>query len=440
MKHLLAMIGWGLLLPVTFVAVAATPPKDYFAHRFALDLDTTAAYYTAVLPAAVYAASRNNLGDVRVFNGTNEPVPYSLDAAQPAAQAPVRQTVRWFPLPSSDTGQNGLPTGVSIAPNGALHVTLNARAPVTHASDLIDLGNPSGHLAALLIHVQNENYQGRVSVETSADLRSWQAVTQTTLLKVNYSGNTLAQERIPLDGVRARYMRLHWLDRAPAIASVEMEVQPDAKSTVAEPARAWLDGVTAQPGKTAGEYRFETQGAYPIDRLKLDLPQPNTVVRATVYSRPNQVSPWRRLTSSTLFRLENLAGEQSNPPLEITPDTDHEWRIVVDTRNGGLGNGTLVVHAGWRPATLTFIARGTPPFTLAVGNSRLTSTAISRDELLVNAASPIAQAQVGKALSAPPGQEQDTTPATPDAIRQYVLWGALLLAVALLGVMAWRLR
>ncbi|EMD9443533.1 DUF3999 family protein, partial [Burkholderia cepacia] len=72
MKRLAALLGLSLL--ATFAAADGPP-----AQRFSLDLDGTAAYYQLTVPQPVYAASRrDDLGDVRIFNGAGEPVPYSL--------------------------------------------------------------------------------------------------------------------------------------------------------------------------------------------------------------------------------------------------------------------------------------------------------------------------------------------------------------------------
>jgi hypothetical protein len=122
----------------------------------------------------------------------------------------------------------------------------------------------------------------------------------------------------------------------------------------------------------------------------------------------------------------------------LKPDTDRHWRVVVDARNGGLGSGVLTVAAGWRPATLTFVARGSAPFTLGVGNASAVSTAVGRDELLMDASSAIATARVGEPLALAPNANAPS-PAKADAYRRYVLWAALLLAVGSLAAIAWRL-
>ncbi|WP_433692869.1 DUF3999 domain-containing protein [Paraburkholderia phenoliruptrix] len=442
MKHLLKLTGWCVALVSAYAAAPAC--AEDFARRFALQLDEGAAYYSVTVPAAVYAASqRNDLGDLRIFNGAGEPVPYSLEAPrEPARTPPSLHPVRWFPLRPAPAGQAGAPLGVTIAADGSLRATAAPPGRAQHDTDLIDAGAASheGRASALLVHLRDDNYQGRVSVESSDDLRNWQPAGDAQLLKVSYNGSTLSQDRIELNGAHARYLRLHWLDGAPFLESIDVEVQAAGagRAQLADSRREWREGIVAQAGPKAGEYFFSTGGPYPVDRLRLDLPQPNTVAPAVVYSRGELGGAWREVSSATLFRLHNGAVEQNNPSLQLTPDTDRHWRVVVDTRNGGLGSGTLTVAAGWQPATLTFVARGSAPFTLGVGSASAVSTAVGRDELLMGASSFIATARVGEALALAQNGN-GLAQANADAYRRYVLWAALLLAVGSLGVIAWRL-
>lgn len=441
MKRALTLTGWCCAI-VALWASAPAVAADHFAKRFALQLEEGAAYYSVTLPAAVYAASeRGDLGDMRVFNGAGEPVPYSLEAARESARVPpVLRSVNWFPLPPAAAGSSA-PLGVTIAADGSLHATSAPPARAQHDTDLIDAGRAAhaNQMSALLVHVRDDNYQGRVTVEASDDLRHWQAAGDAQLLKVSYNGSTLSQERIELDGTRARYLRLHWLDGVPYVESIEMEVQTVAADNPQRADRIWNEGIVARAGPKPGEYFFVTGGPYPVDRLRLNLPQPNTVAPAAVYSRTGLDAPWRQVASATLFRLHNGAVEQSNPALELMPDTDRQWRVVVDTRSGGLGAGALTLAAGWRPATLTFVARGAAPFTLAVGSAAAVSAAVSRGDLLMGASSVAAMARVGEALPVAQGADAQSAGGDADARRRHLLWAALLLAVGSLGLIAWRL-
>ncbi|WP_175654265.1 DUF3999 domain-containing protein [Burkholderia ambifaria] len=438
MKRLAALLGLSLL--TSFAAADATPGAERVARRFSLDLDGSAAYYQLTVPQAVYAASRrDDLGDVRIFNGAGEPVPYSLDAPAAAAVPPSRTPVHWFPLPPSRTDDGRAPLGVSVAPDGSLRAAVTAPARVKHAADLVDLSHADGEVDAVLVHVSDGSYQGRVAVEASDDLRSWRSLGSTQLLKVGRGDDVLVQERIALEGTGSRYLRLDWLDGAPAIGSIEIETQPhDARTAdAAAVPRQWRDAVHVRAGGAPGEYLFDTDGAYPVDRVRIDLPQPNTVARATLQSRADAQAPWRDVAGAVLFRLQGKGAEQRNPPLAFAPNPDRAWRIVVDMRNGGLGGGQPAVAVGWHPAALTFVARGTPPFALGVGNASLPSSAVSRDALLVGMAPEVRPARVGSVLPATAVEPESV--ADTDATRRYVLWAALVVAVGVLGTIAWRL-
>ncbi|MFL9960986.1 DUF3999 domain-containing protein [Paraburkholderia sediminicola] len=442
MKRLLRLTGGCLALAALWTSAPAAA-TDVFAQHFPLELGDGAAFYSVTLSASVYEASRRgDLGDLRVLNGAGEAVPYSLDAPrEPARTPPVLRQVRWFPLPPAAPGGDGPPPGVAISPDGSLRATSAPPPRAQHDVDLIDAGRAAqaGRVGALLVHLRDDNYQGRVRVEASDDLRRWQPAGDAQLLKVNYNGSTLSQNRIELDAVHMRYLRLHWLDGSPYVDSIDAEVLAAGVDAArrADTQREWRKGLVAQAGVKPGEYFFSTGRPYPVDRLVIGLPQPNTVAQAVVYSRTGLDAPWRELTHATLFRLHNGEVEQSNAALELKPDTDRQWRVVVDTRNGGVGVGALTVAAGWHPATLTFAAHGSAPFTLAVGSTAATSAAVSRDELLKDASSVAATARLGDALHV--AQQTGATPVAGDPAlsRRSLLWAALALAVGSLGVIAW---
>ncbi|WP_446903844.1 DUF3999 domain-containing protein [Burkholderia sp. YIM B11467] len=440
MKRLAALLALSLL--ASFAAADGAPDAQPGAQRYSLDLDGSAAYYQLTVPQPVYAASRrDDLGDVRIFNGADEPVPYSLDAPAAATPAvpPSRAPVHWFPLPPVRANNGNASLGVTVGPDGSLRAAVAAPPPARRGADLVDLSRADGSLDALLVHVGDDSYQGRVAVDASDDLRSWRSLGSTQLLKVGRGDDMLVQERIALEGATPRYLRLDWLDGTPAIASIDVETHPrDARGTdTASVPRQWRDAARVRAGSAPGEYLFDTDGAYPVDRVRIDLPQPNTVARATLQSRADAQAPWRDVASAVLFRLQGKGGEQRNAPLEFAADTDRAWRIVVDMRNGGFGSGQPAVAIGWHPAALTFVARGAPPFTLGVGDASLESSAVSRDALLVGMAPEVRPARVGAAL--PVAAIAPAPAADTDAPRRYVLWGALVVAVGVLGTIAWRL-
>ncbi|HEY0295397.1 MAG TPA: DUF3999 domain-containing protein [Bordetella sp.] len=421
-------------LILSIEAPAYSEPPSPGAQRFALELPSASAYYQVTLTEAAIAASLRDLDDLRVFNGAGEPVPYTLEgAATPAQQAAV-QDLAWFPLPADATA-SATDLGVTIEPDGRLRAIARPSSPATdRGGDLVDLGPGATPLSALLISLSNDTYLGRVDISASDDLRQWTPVTQAQLLKTHNGAAILVQKRVELDGVRARYLRLKWPDGAPAIAALQAESVPDSPP----PARQWRTGITMRPSGSPGEYRFDSGGAYPVDRVQFELPQPNTVARGQLYSRVDGSTPWRLVAEGQLLRLQATSpanGEQHNPPWSLDVDTDRQWLLRVDTRGGGLGGGTAKAILGWQPVSLTFAARGPGPFVLEAGDPSWHAASVSREELLPPGSAAPAQAQVGQPLGQAPAQ----VPTDPQARRRYVLWAVLVAAVAMLGIMAWRL-
>ncbi|ALM87335.1 hypothetical protein ASB57_28010 [Bordetella sp. N] len=447
------------------LATASSAGAAQLVQRYALEQLASAPYYQVTLNDAVYAAShRGDLSDLRILNSAGEPVPYTFDSAVPPAQAATVKALRWFALPATGAGAaNPADTAadqalnVTIGPDGGLRAAARPPAPATRGGDVIDLGADGAPLSALLIHLQDSAWQGRVEVSTSGDLRDWTPVIQAPLLKAVNGGATLVQERVELDGLRSRYVRLRWPDGAPILAGVEGEF---AAVDTTPPTRAWRSGIETRNGAAAGEYLFDTGGAYPVDRVQFDLPQTNTVARGQLYSRPDAQAPWRLVAEGQLLRLQPAsatADEQRNPPWAVGTaagydyagasaghtsagrvDTDRQWRLLVDTRGGGLGSGRPTVALGWRSTVVTFVARGSGPFVLAVGDPAWGPAAVSLAELMpANAGAPAAM-RIGREL-APMPASVIANPDAGDSKRRYVLWIVLIAAVGLLGVMAWRL-
>src|SRR5437868_2190279 len=105
MKRLLILTGGCMALAALWTSAPAMA-ADAFAQRFALQLQDGAPAYSVALSPAVYEASRRgDLGDLRVFNGAGEAVPYALDAPREPSRVPsALRPVRWFPVASAAAG------------------------------------------------------------------------------------------------------------------------------------------------------------------------------------------------------------------------------------------------------------------------------------------------------------------------------------------------
>jgi hypothetical protein len=92
----------GALCLLGSVAAAAQEHPDNFAYSVPLELSGDSALHQLEIPQSVYAGvTRGDLGDLRIFNGRGENVPYALKP-QPAPQTAPPVWVE-VPRPTSST-------------------------------------------------------------------------------------------------------------------------------------------------------------------------------------------------------------------------------------------------------------------------------------------------------------------------------------------------
>ncbi|MDR0769640.1 MAG: DUF3999 domain-containing protein [Burkholderiales bacterium] len=467
-----------------------TASKTGFHHYFALELDGNASYYLFALTPEAYQASMTLDGrDLLIIDTNGNSVPYAFGGNLETSETPKKSFLRpvpWFPLPRSQSGKN-VQDGFIIATDGALRIRERQVEAEHRSGDIVDLSgivdttngksrsDDTPGLDALFVRIDispggTEEYLGTVEVLASNDLRSWAPVTTAQLMRLDHRGQRLERERIDFDGALLakppRYLQLRWRGTPPIIAGIEVELLPPRGSdpTAQTPLnkqsefRDWRGKLSGQmlPENTVF---FDTGGAFPADRLRFHLPRLNTVVPVKLYSRADENAPWRLIRAETLYRLQGRDGtEQETPEIRIAPNRDRFWKITAERENNNAGNtgndkGNLrgaenpafdgvLLSVGWRPETITFLAQGTPPFLLAIGNAHAADAGIPLTRLLAGNNPYLAAAHIGAPQPAP-ANVPSFSPRTDslsleEQTRRAILWGVLLAVVALLAFMAWK--
>jgi hypothetical protein len=270
-------------------------------------------------------------------------------------------------------------------------------------------------------------------------------------VELEVAGQRLQQKRVELPRQTVKYLRLSWAPgdgtAPPELTAGRGELPPN----VVEAQREWAPVESGKGGKP-GEYTFDTGGHFPVDRVRLNLPEPNTIVQVELMARDKVDQSWRRVAGGVAYRLRKGEGEIASPALATGSVSDRFWLLRVDQRGGGLGAGAPRLEVGWVPHQLVFAARGAPPFQLAYGRRDAQPAAYAIETIVPgfreDAASTIraakaadAQAvnvQAAKALAPSELGGEERTRETVDW-KRWSLWGALVLGVLILGAMAWRL-
>jgi len=437
------------MLPAVAAAAPLTP-KD-FARGVEVFADDATPVHTLTLPLELYrGVTRTDLGDVRVFNKDEEPVPHAIRSlARADAERPAALVLPIFPLRGPPGARfDDLSLHVRRSDSGTI-ISFDAGGTLapdaTVQAYLIDASAAARPLRRLILDwaAPQAGFLARVSLEATEDLAHWRSVEpNASVAHLDYRGHSLDRRSIDLTDVRAKYLRLRWSSlEAPFVLE---KVEADLVPTAGEPQRESL-ALDGQADSTApGTYVFDLGGPIPVDRLEVELPQNNTLVRAEVQSAGAAEGPWKRRFAGELYRVTYEGEELTSGPIHVRPNTDRWWRLVVEEKGGGLGKGLPVLHTAWLPQQLLFVARGEGPFLLAFGSYAAGPDSFDAQSLValvpgqkvetldVQTASLGAARELG-------GAEALTPPPPPTPWKVWLLWGLLVGGVLLLGWMTVRL-
>jgi hypothetical protein len=451
----LVVAAMAMLLP----ALAAAEQPDDFAYGIALRTSGPSAFHQLEISRAVYeGVVRPDLGDVRVFNGAGEVVPHAFrPRVTTARQARPSVSLPLFPI------RTDAPAGV-----GGVTLRLQTRGDST----VIDLRTPDGKPAhgtalvgyladaralempirAVSVRLPAATYQlvAKVRVEASDDLQRWDTLASGAALVSLASGNAqLEQLRVEVSARKAKYLRVSWPGRSTPVELAGLDAEPG--EAIIDAPRQWKHLTVAAAKDRPGEHEVDLGGQFPVDRLRVALPHPNTVASLEILARARAADPWRPVTTATAYRLSREGQELTSPDIEVGPAADRYWLVKVDQRGGGIGTGPLVVGGGWVPHRLLFAARGAGPFQLAYGRHDARPAAFSiatlvpgykgEEDLELRRGATPSGAAIGQAQAAaaprPLGGEAALHPGID--WKRWTLWASLVLGVGLLGWMAVRL-
>lgn len=366
------------VLAVAGANAAAGQDVGALRHRASILVPDAHSHYRTVLPAAVYAGiERRDLGDLRILNARGEAVPYAFVPREPSDPAPVlAATAKLFPVYGREAqGIDGVKLDVVRSKTGTvIRLAESARTPAAGRKllgYLVEVGKDEKPIDAIEFEWRTASgFNGTAKVEGSDDLSRWHTlVHEAPILALEHAGERLERRRIELHGrgAQSQYLRISFA-RVPEDFELR-GVRLERWGERAEPERDWRRLAAVEAAKI-GEYRFDSTGRFPVDRVRLHLPQQNTVARVQLLTRDHDEQPWRNLAVAIVYRLQRDGVTVVGPDVPVPPSPDREWLVRVDPRGGGLGAGGVALELGWIPHEIVFAARGEAPFVLAFGDVR----------------------------------------------------------------------
>ena len=434
-----------LLLLVGNSAVAAERPED-FAYGMPINADAGDALYEIAIPASVYSGvTRADLGDIRVFNGQGEVVPYALRPRPPArVESGAAVNLPVFPF-YGESGERLEDLHVRVEKSGggaivSVRGKANVGAPkISLRGYLLDASGLQRPARALVLDWTNsaEGYVGKVRVDGSNDFSVWQPLAHdAALVRLSFGGQRLERNRVELGGVKYRYLRISWAENQKPLESLSASAEPAASALPVQ--RLWQQISGKLSGK-AGEYIYDLGGPYPFDRLRVELPELNTVAQVQILSRAKTEQEWRPMARAVAYRLRDGDGEVTSPEIDVNSSGERYWLLRIDQKGGGIGAGVPAIQIGWTPQKLVFAARGNGPFQIVYGSAAAKPAAYPIESLIPGYKTDAEFKVRPASLGAPITLAGQARLRPPRDYKTWALWASLILGVLILAWMASRL-
>ena len=465
-----------LMLPACALAWAVDAPD--LRYEAPLAVTTPGAFVRLPLPPEVYARSRDGaLADLRVVDATGARVPFALLRARPdeLGYDDVRVPVSIYPLPPLAAAET-LPAHLELRIDGGkllLRSQAGAPRPAAAAAAgaaarpgwLIDLGErkPDDPVPR---HVELRwsgpaEFSAGYRLDSSADLRQWRPAGGGQVMALAGAAGapgattSLQQPRVALPANPGRYLRLRWTDpaAAPAVTAADAIAEKPRSRTLDAPATLKLAaspepaGAAPADAQAARALHLDLGGVLDVRDLDLVLPPGTQVLPLRVQRRNTPAERWTDVTAAVAYRIERPAaqgGSSFSPPLTLNVSTRY-LRLVPDERAPAIDSVRTSAVARVQLASVVFAAQGTPPYRLQVGapgNARLTDGALPLPTLvplLDQERARFGRAEPGAFAEVPAVAQQVARDELLAAWRPRLLWAVLLVGVAGLGFIVWRL-
>ena len=302
---------------------------------------------------------------------------------------------------------------------------------------------------ALDITGDGRDYMFSLGVYSGDDLTHWElAARNLGVANLTFGGRILSKNTLRIDGLADKYLKIPWPPeaRGHTLSGVSAYFPEDVSD---EERRITSLGKGRTEDSGDGGVVFESPGFLPADRAELIFPLENSMAVVRIRcGNGNEKNARRTFPETLVYHLKTGGTSLMSDPMEIPVSPYRYWRVSMEGQSVGAGNNLPELRLGWRPHKLIFVGRGSGPFLLAFGSSRVAHPGNEMRMLMEpllkikNGKSPnhlVRQAKLGDSLIELGGDSALSTPNPPSDWKRYALYGGIFACLALVGVMAWKL-
>ena len=259
----------------------------------------------------------------------------------------------------------------------------------------------------------------------------------------------LTQPTVPLPTAPGRFIRLVWgdpaaapaLTGASAVRSLQRSVALDPPSEVVVAHSAEPAGKASNDADARRALHFDLGAPLPLVQLELQLAGGTWVAPVRLFSRNRVDEAWQALAGAVFYRLERDGLVSTSPPLAVQR-TARYLRVLPDERAAAPDQATTKLVARAQLSDIVFAAQGQPPYALLAGSREAPAGALPLATLvpaLDDERPRFGRARLGVWTEVTEAMRRAEADQRRAALRPWALWAVLVLGVAALAFMVWRL-
>ena len=383
------------------------------------------------IPMEVYhGLRRHDLGDLRVFDASEQAVPHIIRERPNELFSPPPQDVPFFNWNGGRENNFPVNTDIEINTSGGVVRIKNQAGASDSSVFLVDLSALQYMPSTLKVKMDNQgrNFNAPVTINYSTDLSNWALYDKRQVLAS--FGDTL-QDTLELPEAWKLYLLLKFDSDAPPPQFITAFFKQQESSS--EYHELTITGRKSSDGKTVNYF---TGGFYPAEEIDFFLTEADSIP-VIIKNRFNENDEWNIARRGTIFRYNSTDGIEKNAPFIIASGGFNSqppyWELEAA---GGLPFSSvpdMVIR--WKARELIFPARGSGPWTLAFGN--IECPPLSSLEILTI----VREAELEEALFTGEIRYEKTDLTIPGkrSYGHYILWAVLGTAVLLLSILAFKI-
>ncbi len=374
MKLILSVAGM-LLLPISIAAQSTDAPAlSNYAWGFPVEASENASFYSVDLPLEVnQSVTDPELRDAGVYNSDGDPVPRMFEQIDDDRELIERSNpLPTLPLYESADKRSDVDRLMIEREGDSTRFKFDLEDLLAPADDqrlvayIVDTRPSDDYAVALdFVWAQMEpGFMGRVMVDGGNDLQEWSPVGSAVVAYLREDSASIEQRRVRLRRGDYHFLRIRWEGfpddwRLSQVMGVYADGAADA-------VRNHITLESTSVDRDDGGRIFSLGGAPTVDKLRIVLPVPNTVVSARVFYWSEDRDHWVEAGHHSFHHIIRNNHAVMSDALTINKARTSQFKVVITQ---GPPDVALQLEVGWRPDRLLFLAQGQAPFTLATGSA-----------------------------------------------------------------------